>query len=162
MRKKIILLFITLALFFIESFFLTRFTWNGVALPLTFAFGLAVAVVSDEWDTIFMALATGFLTDMYSNHLFGINMLLNLYVFLGIHFGKNYLRHEKNILMAVVIGAAAFLRFGLHFGLNSLTGLSGSFNRVPILSMMVLVLAIPLLVLARRVFKKTVRRNRLH
>ena len=161
MFKKLILLLVTVALFFIESIFLTRFTWSGVTLPLTFAFGLTVAVVSDEWDTIFIALLTGFLADSYTNHLFGINMLLNLYVFLGLHFGKNYLRHEKNVLMAVVMGAAAFIRYGLLFALNQLTGQSGNFNRVPILAIMVLLAAIPLLILTRRLFKQHVRRNRL-
>ncbi len=161
MMKKLILFLITIGLFFIESVMLTNLTWNGAALPLTLVFGLAVAVVSDEWDAIFMAILTGFLADLYTNHLFGINMLLNLHVFLALHFGKNYLRQEKNVLMAVVMGAAAFLRYGLLFGLNSLTGLKGNFGRVPVLGMMVLAASIPMLILTRRLFKKHAKRNRL-
>ena len=161
MYKKMLILLVTIALFFVESVFLTRFTWSGVTLPLTFAFGLAVAVVGDEWDTIFIALVTGFLADSYTNHLFGINMLLNLYIFLGLHFGKNYLRHEKNILMAIVMGAAAFIRFGLLFGLNAVTGLMGNSNRVPILTMLVLIAAIPVLLMTRRILRKQLPRTRL-
>lgn len=162
MVKKIRLLLITLAVFFLEAMVLARFPWNGVTLPLTFAFGLAVAIVGDEWDTIVLALAAGFLADIYTNHLFGINMLLNLHVYLAVHFGKKYLRQEKNVLMAVVMGAAAFVRYGLQFGLNQLTGLSGDFKRVPILALLVLFAGIPLLILTRRLFKQHVRRNRLN
>ncbi|MFB0957845.1 MAG: rod shape-determining protein MreD [Clostridiaceae bacterium] len=160
MRKKFKLLLVTILLFFLETQ-LARFRWNGVALPLTFTFGLAMAVVGDEWDAIFMALVTGFLGDLYSTHLFGLNMLLNLYVFLGIHMGKSYLRQEKNLLMAVVMAGAAFLRYTLHYGINALTGLPQTFRPIPLLSLMVLVLGLPFLLVIRRLYLVNVRKTRL-
>lgn len=151
--KRIYLVLITLTLFLIETMLLGRFPVADTILPLTFAFGLAVAVVGDQWDALLMGLLTGFLMDVYTNHLFGINMLLNLYLFLGMVFLKKYLRHEKNLLMAVVMGGATLVRFFIHYGLNFITGAHSDWYRVPILALMVLVLGVPLLFLTRRFYR---------
>lgn len=81
-------------------------------------------------------------------------MLLNMFTFLGIHFGKKYLRHEKNWIMIIVMGLAAFVRYGMHYLLNLATGLSQTFQRVPVLALMVMVLALVLLPLVRRLQKR--------
>lgn len=153
MIKKIKLLLILIALFYAESVILSRFPWDGTVLPLTFAAGAAIAIVSDEWDAIFAALTVGFFADLYTNHLFGINMLLNLYTFLGLFWIKAHLRQEKNWLMALVMAAAAFIRYGLHFALNLFTGLPQTFAPVPRLTVLVLLAGMPLLILIRRLFR---------
>ncbi len=161
MPKRFILFVIAALLFFVESIILSGFSWYEVSLPLTFAFGLAWAVVGDEWDAIFLGLLTGFYADMYTTQLFGINMLLNMLIFLGIHFGKKYLRHEKNWIMIICMGLAAFIRYGLHFALNLATGLTQDFKRVAVLALMVMILAVILLPLSRLLqkrFKKARRR----
>ncbi len=162
MLKKFILFLLTIALFFIESVILTRFTWNGVTVPLVLTFGLAVAVASDEWDAIFMALIVGFLSDLYSNHLFGLSMLINLYVFLGLNQMKSYLRQEKNWLMALTMAAAALIRYLVHYGINHLTGLPQTIRPVPILAFLVLILGAPVLFLTRQLFKRHQKKVRLN
>lgn len=160
MLKKSILILLTIFLFFIESVILSRFPWNGVTMPLVLTFGLAVSVASDEWDTIIMALLVGFLVDMYSNHLFGLNMLINLYVFLGLNQVKSYLRQEKNWLMALIMAAAALLRCLVHFGVNYLTGLPQDVRVIPVLTLMVLILGVPTLFLTRKLFIRQQKRTR--
>lgn len=157
MVKKIKLLLVLIALFFVESVFLASVPWNGTVAPLVFTAGLAVSVVSDEWDTILAALVTGFLADLYTTHFFGVNMLLNLYAFLGLYWIKGHLRQEKNWLMAVVMAALALVRFGVHFLFNHFTGLPQTFAAVPRLTLMVLVMALPLLILTRRFYVNKVR-----
>lgn len=150
MVKKIKLLLVLIALFFVESVFLASVPWNGTVAPLVFTAGLAVSVVSDEWDTILAALVTGFLADLYTTHFFGVNMLLNLYVFLALYWIKGHLRQEKNWLMAVVMTALALIRYSLHFLLNHFTGLPQNFAAVPRLTLMALLMALPILILTRR------------
>ena len=160
MLKKFILILLTVFLFFIETVILSRFPWNGVTIPLVMIFGLAVAVASDEWDSILMALLVGFLVDMYSNHLFGLNMLINLYVFLGLNQIKTHLRQEKNWLMALVMAATALIRYLIHFGVNYLTGLPQEPRVIPILTMMVLILGVPTLYLTRKLFIRQKKKTR--
>lgn len=148
MPKKLILFVITTLLFFLDSTILPSISW--FAISLTFAFGLAWSAVGTEWDALFLALVTGFFADINTNHLFGINMLLNMFTFLGLYYGKKYLRHEKNWIMIVFMGLATFLRYGLHYLLNMVTGLSQSFQKVPERALMVMALAVFLLPLVRR------------
>lgn len=159
MPKKFVLFVIATLLFFVESIILTGFTWYEVSLPLTFAFGLAWAVVGDEWDALFLGLLTGLFADIYASRLFGINMLLNMLTFLALYFGKKYLRHEKNWIMIIVMGLATFLRYGLHYLLNLAVGLTQTFQRVPVLAFMVMLLALILLPMARRLQKKLGKRR---
>lgn len=160
MLNRFIVIIIAFVLFFVESVILSQFAWNGVTLPLTFAFGLCVAVAGDEWNAIILGLVSGLFADLYSNHLFGLSLLLNMYLFLGVNFGKKYLRHDKNWLMAVVMALAAFLRYALHYLINRVTGLEGSFLPVPILALMVGLLAMVLLPLTRRRLSAKTRRVR--
>lgn len=153
MQKKFSLFFITMVLFFMESVLLSRFSFNGAVLPLIFTFGLTMSVLGRDSEVIFLALLVGFLADIYSSHLFGLNMLLNLYFFLALNVLKNRLRQDNNLLMASVMALTTFLRFSLHFGINRLTGLGQQFGPVPILTLMVLLLGIPFLIVTRRSLK---------
>ena len=153
MMKKMLLLITTLLLFFIESILLTKFAVRGVTIPLTFIFGLAVSVVSDEWDALFMGILTGFLADMYSPNLYGLHMLLNLWIFYGVVTVSKLLRRDRNFLMALLIALFATLKYSLYFIIMKLAGLVVILNNVLILAFMVLVVGFFLLILTRLFYK---------
>ncbi|PKK40252.1 hypothetical protein ABB02_00463 [Clostridiaceae bacterium JG1575] len=159
--KKSILTLITLFLFLLEAMIFSRWTVEGVGLPLVLTFGLAVAVTGDRWDVLFIALLTGFLQDLYVSHWYGLHMLVNLYVFLGVHLLKNHLRQEKNVLMAGVMVLACVMRSLIVWGVYTASGLTLRWQAIPVLAFMTLVLAFPALWGARSFYKPPALRHRL-
>lgn len=157
--KKLLLLTITLVLFFIESIFMTRLQIGGVTIPLSLIFGLAVSVVSDEWDAIFMGLVIGFLNDIYSLRFFGMNMLITVWVFFIASRLSFRLRREKNILMVLLMTVLGAVRYVLYSGVMKIAGVQVKIDRIPILTLSILVVGFIMLIFLRMLFNSSFMRS---
>lgn len=158
--KRIILLAASLILFLIQSALLSRFPiWNNV-IPLLFTFGLASSIYEDRWDALILGLFTGFLIDIYSPHLFGINMLLNMWTYVAAWKISGYLRRDNKILMVIFMAAAAFTRYTAQYLVMKLAGIPADFKSVGVLTLMVLLISHFSILIYRRVTEPPRRRRR--
>ncbi len=150
--KKIVLLIVTLLLFFVESILLSKLQIMGVTIPLTLIFGLAVSVVGDEWDAMFMGIITGFLHDVYSPRFYGIHMFLNLWIFYFTCIVSRRLRRDKNILMALLIGLAALIKYLVYFIFMKFAGVITISDNIPILTLFVFFVGILCMFLVKKLY----------
>lgn len=147
--KKIIFFIITLVLFFIQNTILARFSVSGVIIPLFYTFGIVSAIYGDEWDAVFFGLLTGFLMDIYSPNLFGLNMFLNMNVFLGARLLSNYLRKDKIPVVVLLSTLATVLIQALAYGLYRLYGYVANPRLIAIYILLSLLTAIPMTLLSK-------------
>lgn len=91
-----ILSIISLGLFLLDMTLVPFFSAWGAYGSLLFTFGAIFSIQGDFDDAFLMALLTGFLQDIFFPYAFGINMLLNLLVFLGLSKMGTTLKEGRN------------------------------------------------------------------
>lgn len=143
--KNLKLIITLLILFLIESTILSSFPIYSTTIPLSYSFALAVAIYEDKWDILIFGLLCGFLHDMYSANLFGINMLLDMWSLILIGYLAKYLRKENHILMAILMGLTGLLRFSIQVLIYRFTGKIGLIASLSALVLLITLLGIPMI-----------------
>lgn len=136
--KRIYFLLTTLFLFLVEHIFLVRLPILGITIPLMLAFAFTLAIVGNEWDVLLVGVFSGFLLDIYANHLYGMNMLLNLYLMLALFHLKKYLRTDNHWLMALCVALTVLLRYGIEALLLKIVGVNANFMAIPVYGLLAL------------------------
>lgn len=150
--KKLIFLAITLVLFYIQNTILMRFPINGVTIPLFYTFALISAIYADEWDAIFLGLLTGFLVDIYSPNLFGLNMFINMNFFLGARLLSDYLRKDRKIVVLFLTTLISALSYGFGYLVYSISGYVARPMNILTSIVIIMVLTIPMIYFVKWVF----------
>lgn len=158
--KKLKFLLVILVLFLFESTVMSSFPIFGATLPLSFTFALVISIYEDRWDALMVGLFCGFLHDMYSPYLFGLNMLLDMWFMVMAGKGARYLRRENPFLMAVFGGITSLLRYLIQYFIMSLTGKVALLPSVGILSLLVLLLTYPMILLYNRILQPRHKRKK--
>jgi rod shape-determining protein MreD len=137
-----ILSFISLALFLLDMTLIPFFSAWGAYGSLLFTFGSIFSVQGDFDDAFTMALLTGFLQDIFFPYAFGMNMLINLVIFLGLSKIGTTLKEGRHSAEVLFTTGGALLKSLLMFSLLTLFGFGANSSSIPVAGIHTLIFAL--------------------
>lgn len=109
--KRLILILICLLLFIIDNTLMPFFAIKGVYPSLLFTFAVLYALMSGYWEAVFIGVLSGFLQDIYFVNVFGVNMLVNMFICLiAAYIGESVFKHKKMIPI-LSVGLLTIIKF---------------------------------------------------
>lgn len=109
--KRLILILICLLLFIIDNTLMPFFAIKGVYPSLLFTFAVLYALMSGYWEAVFIGVLSGFLQDVYFVNVFGVNMLVNMFICLiAAYIGESVFKHKKMIPI-LSVGLLTIIKF---------------------------------------------------
>jgi len=137
-----ILSLISLALFLLDMTLIPFFSAWGAYGSLLFTFGSIFSVQGDFDDAFLMALVTGFLQDIFFPYVFGMNMLLNLFIFLGLSKIGTSLKEGRHSAEVMFSTGGALIKSLVMFSLLSLFGFGTNAFSIPVAGIHTLIFAL--------------------
>ncbi|MBW8382105.1 MAG: hypothetical protein K0M69_06260 [Youngiibacter sp.] len=137
-----ILSLISLALFLLDMTLIPFFSAWGAYGSLLFTFGSIFSVQGDFDDAFLMALVTGFLQDIFFPYAFGMNMLLNLFIFLGLSKIGTSLKEGRHSAEVMFSTGGALIKSLVMFSLLSLFGFGTNAFSIPVAGIHTLIFAL--------------------
>lgn len=137
-----ILSFISLALFLLDMTMVPFFSAWGAYGSLLFTFGSIFSVQGDFDDAFLMALVTGFLQDIFFPYAFGMNMLLNLLIFLGLSKIGTTLKEGRHSAEVMFATGGALIKSLVMLSLLSLFGFGTNAYSIPVSGIHTLIFAL--------------------
>jgi len=137
-----ILSLISLLLSMLDMTLVPFFSSWGAYGSLLFTFGAIFSVQGDYDDAFLMAILTGFLQDIFFPYAFGMNMLLNLFLFLGLSKIGTTLKEGRHAAEVLFSTGGALLKSLVMFSLLTLFGFGANSYSIPVTGIHTLIFAL--------------------
>lgn len=115
MKKRIVIILISIILAILDNAFSPFFAIRGVYPSLLFIFSISYSIISGKEEGVFIGVLSGFLQDIYFFNGFGVNMLINMLVcFIAGYIGEGILK-EKRMIPSVIVLVATIVKYLIVF-----------------------------------------------
>lgn len=140
--RSLLITIMAILLFILDQAFVPFFSVNGSYGSLLFAFFGIFALLSDFEDAFLLAIVVGLLQDIYFPYVFGLNILINLWLFMGLSKAGETLKEGRMTFPVLFVSLAQGVKNLLMVIVLSLFGYHANFSSVLIAPIFTLVFAI--------------------
>ncbi|NLC65552.1 MAG: rod shape-determining protein MreD [Clostridium sp.] len=128
--RFITLVLISIILFILDLTLIPFFTISGAYASLLFIFA-SIYVISDEYDyALILGLVTGFLQDIYTPYGFGLNIFLNIIIFIiFVRIGKS-IKRDKKFINILVVSLGQAIKYLIVYAVYKIYSISSDFNAI--------------------------------
>lgn len=126
------LIVVSILLLLVDMTIIPFFSLFGTYGSILFAFSGLFVILGDYDDAVAMAVISGILQDIFFPYAFGLNTLVNLFVYLGITRLGGSLKAGTKAMPVLIVGAGAAVKNLIMFGVMLIFGYQGNLLSIPI------------------------------
>jgi rod shape-determining protein MreD len=126
------LVIVSILLLLVDMTIIPFFSFFGTYGSMLFAFSGLFVILGDYDDAVLMAMLTGILQDIFFPYAFGLNALVNLFVFLGITRLGSSLKAGTKAMPVIIVSAGAAVKNLVIYGVMLIFGYRGNVLSIPV------------------------------
>lgn len=126
------LVIVSILLLLVDMTIIPFFSVFGTYGSLLFAFSGLFVILGDYDDAVLMAMLSGILQDIFFPYAFGLNALVNLFVFLGITRLGGSLKAGTKAMPVLIVSAGAAVKNLVIYGVMLIFGYQGNLLSIPV------------------------------
>lgn len=126
------LIVVSILLFFADMTIIPFFSIFGTYGSLLFTFCGLFVILGDYYDAVALAVLSGVLQDIFFPYAFGLNTLVNLFVYLGITRLGGSLKAGTRAMPVLIVAVGAAVKNLVIYGVMLIFGFQGNLFSIPI------------------------------